>query len=83
MTSNEETRAEIARKLEALRGRRATGDLVEGAAELSRLVREGYPYAPESFSVIMGPRAKPGIDLDALLHRPTPSDAPLATKPQP
>jgi hypothetical protein len=69
VTSNEETRAEIARQLQHLRGQRASVDLVEGAADLARLVREGYPYAPEAFSVIMGPRLKPGVDLDALLHR--------------
>ena len=79
VTSNEETRAEIARRLQALRGQRAAGDLAEAAADLARLVREGYPYAPEAFSVIMGPRRMPGVDLDALLHRtealPVPSNA--------
>jgi len=80
VTSNEETRAEIARRLQTLRGQRAAGDLIEGAAELARLVREGYPYAPEAFSVIMGPRRKPGVDLDALLHRTDTLPAPV---PQP
>jgi hypothetical protein len=69
ITSNEATRAEIAKKLIALRGRRAATDLAQGAAELARAVAERYPYAPEAFSVVAGPRAKPGVDLDALLHR--------------
>ena len=83
VTSNEETRAEIARQLQTLRGQRAAGDLAEGAAELARLVREGYPYAPEAFSVIMGPRRKPGVDLDALLHRTDTPSAPHAPSSQP
>lgn len=67
VTSNEETRAEIARKLSELRQRHAAAELAEGAAALARAVAERYPYAPEAFSVIEGPRLKPGVDLDGLL----------------
>jgi len=67
VTSNEETRAEIARKLSELRQRHAAAELAEGAAALARAVAERYPYAPEAFSVIEGPRQRPGVDLDALL----------------
>lgn len=67
VTSNEETRAEIARQLSQLRQRHAAADLAEGAAALAQAVAERYPYAPEAFSVIEGPRQKPGVDLDALL----------------
>lgn len=67
VTSNEETRAEIARKLSELRQRHAAAELAEGAAALARDVAERYPYAPEAFSVIEGPRHRPGLDLDALL----------------
>lgn len=73
VTSNPTTRAEIARKLAALHGRRRAEELREGAAALEKLVREGYPYAPEAFSIILGPRNSPGIDLEALLDRPPPS----------
>jgi len=72
VTSNEETRAEIARKLSELRQRHAAADLAEGAAALARAVAERYPYAPEAFSVIEGPRQQPGVDLDALLAAPSP-----------
>lgn len=68
-TSNPTTRAEIARKLAELHGRRQVEELREGAAALEKLVAEGYPYAPEAFSVILGPRLRPGVDLEHLLHR--------------
>lgn len=73
ITNNPTTRAEIARKLAELHGRHRADELRAGAAALEKLVAEGYPYAPEAFSVILGPRKKPGVDLDRLLH-PTPAD---------
>jgi len=78
VTSNEETRAEIARKLSELRQRHAASDLAEGAAALARAVAERYPYAPEAFSVIEGPRQRPGVDLDALLGRDQDASTPKA-----
>jgi hypothetical protein len=68
VTSNPETRAEITRKLAALRGRRRADELRAGAAALEQVARH-YPYAPEAFSLLLGPRLEPGIDLDLLLHR--------------
>jgi hypothetical protein len=67
VTNNPETRAEIARKLAALRGRHLADELQAGAAALDEVVRR-YPYAPEAFSLILGPRLEPGVDLDLLLH---------------
>ena len=78
VTSNEETRAEIARKLSELRQRHAASALAEGAAALARAVAERYPYAPEAFSVIEGPRQRPGVDLDALLGRDQDASTPKA-----
>ena len=75
VTSNEETRAEIARKLAELQQRHAAADLAADAAALARDVAARYPYAPEAFSIIEGPRQKPGVDLDALLGR-SPAGAP-------
>lgn len=69
ITSNEDTRAEISRKLSELRQRHAATDLAEGAAALARSIEQRYPYAPEAFSLVAGPREKSGLDLDALLHR--------------
>ena len=73
VTSNEETRAEIARKLSELRQRHAAADLAESAAALARDVAARYPYAPEAFSVLEGPRPRPGVDLNALLAAPSPA----------
>ena len=67
VTSNEETRAEIARRLSELRQRHAAAELAEGATALARDVAARYPYAPEAFSVVEGPRPQPGVDLSALL----------------
>ena len=68
-TNNPETRAEILRKLRELHGRQRAVELTEGAAALEKLVTERYPYAPESFSLLLGPRRRPGIDLGTLLGR--------------
>jgi hypothetical protein len=72
-TSNPATRAEIARKLSELHGRRQADELREGAAALEKLVSEGYPYAPEALSVILGARHQAGVDLDGLLKGATSS----------
>jgi hypothetical protein len=79
LTSNEETRAEIARKLSELRQRHAAAALAEDAAALARAVAERYPYAPEAFSIIEGPRLKPGVDLDTLLGLSKDPTTPKAT----
>ncbi len=67
VTSNEQTREEIRRKLGALRAGAAADELARGAAELRAIVDGAYPYAPEAFSLITGPRRKPGVDLGALI----------------
>lgn len=61
-----ETRAQIARRLSVLKGRRRAAEIAEGAAAVERMVSERYPYAPEAFNIIAGPRLPPGIDLGAL-----------------
>lgn len=68
-TSDAATRAEIGRKLAQLHGKRQADELVAGAAALERAIAERYPYAPEAFSLILGPRLLPGVDLDVLLRR--------------
>jgi hypothetical protein len=67
-TNNPETRAEIARNLAELHGRHLADELAVGAASLQKLIAERYPYAPEAFSLILGPRVAPGVDLDATLQ---------------
>jgi hypothetical protein len=62
VTSDEATRAQIRRELEALRGRAVADDLEREASDLRHLIDERYPYAPEAYSLVAGPRfdlAKP------------------------
>jgi hypothetical protein len=67
ITSNPETRVQIRHRLGQLRGRSAALELERGAEELRRLISERYPFAPEAFSIVAGPRFEPGVDLTALL----------------
>jgi hypothetical protein len=83
-TNNPTTRAEIVRKLAELHGRHRADELRAGAAALEKLVAEGYPYAPEAFSVILGPRKEAGVDLERLLLQPgAPPTAPPSLAPAP
>lgn len=88
VTNSAETRAEILRELSTLRGRRLATELAEDAAALERAVAERYPYAPEAFSLLLGPRVRQGVDLDALLGRDstgpsTPSRPSSSLRPSP
>ena len=73
VTSNEETREEIRRKLTLLQGQHAAAELERGAALLRGILSRAYPYAPEAFSLIVGPRREPGIDLGALTGKSSPA----------
>jgi hypothetical protein len=56
VTSDEATREQIRRKLASLRGTTIAAALEREAAELQKLVDDRYPYAPEAYSLIAGPR---------------------------
>jgi hypothetical protein len=56
LTSNEETRQEIGRRLGELRGRHLAAELEADAAQLRREHAERFPYAPEAFAIIAGAR---------------------------
>ena len=56
VTSDPATREQIRNKLEALEGPAIAAELAREAADLSRLVEQRYPYAPEAYSLIAGPR---------------------------
>jgi len=76
-TSNEETRVEIARRLGELRGHGRAAALQEFAAQLAREIDARFPYAPESFSIIVGPRQfSRGDDLHDPSRSPVPGAAP-------
>jgi len=80
VTSNEQTRLEILRKLGTLRAQTAAAELERGASELREAIAKAYPYAPEAFSVVAGPRQSPGVDLPKLISKSL-SDGPLAPAP--
>jgi hypothetical protein len=70
VTSDEATRAEIRRKLDGLRGTALAAELAHQAAELQHLIEQRYPYAPESYSLIAGPRFDfDGRSADQSAHR--------------
>lgn len=72
ITSDPATRVEIARKLSELHHQRLATELATGAAALQAQLAASYPYAPEAFSLILGPRVASGVDLGALLLRNSP-----------
>jgi len=56
VTSDEATREQIRRKLASLRDTTIAAALEREAADLRKLIDERYPYAPEAYSLIAGPR---------------------------
>ncbi|HVR64573.1 MAG TPA: hypothetical protein VMU50_21880 [Polyangia bacterium] len=71
VTSNEQTREEIRRQLATLRAGTAADELARAAAELRATIDSAYPYAPEAFSIIAGPRRQAGVDLGTLISSAT------------
>jgi hypothetical protein len=69
-TSSAETREQIGAKLEELRGRRLREEVEEGRRQFEADLARGYPYAPEAFSVIAGPRRDHGVELPATAPAP-------------
>ncbi len=67
-TSNAQTREQIRLKLTELRASTRGDQMLEGQKAYEELLSKGYPYAPESMTIITGPKRKPGINLDALLR---------------
>jgi hypothetical protein len=56
VTSNEQTREEIRLKLQRLKNQHLLREIEEGRRQFEALIKDGYPYANESFGVLMGPR---------------------------
>jgi hypothetical protein len=62
LTSNEKAREQIREKLTALNGQRAMQRLEEEWNVYRRMLQQCYTYAPEAFSIILGPRlTAPGV----------------------
>jgi hypothetical protein len=77
VAASEEARAQIRAKLNELHAAHAAQKIEEERRRFDQLTSERYPYAPEAFSVISGPRHPRGVDLRALAEPPA-SAVPLA-----
>jgi hypothetical protein len=72
VAGSEEARQQIANKLKQLRGQSASLRLEEDVRTFSRMLAERFPYAPEAFSIVVGPRttAKGSLALRPLFDSP-------------
>jgi hypothetical protein len=74
VAASDEVRRQIRAKLSQLRNSQLSRKLEEAHRHFQALVEGRYPYAPDAFSVVAGPRQPPAVDLDALVssdgHRP-------------
>ncbi len=64
VTSNERTREEIRFKLERLQNQQLIQRMEEGRRQFEADLQQGYPYADEAFSVLVGPRRPRWVDID-------------------
>jgi hypothetical protein len=64
--ASDETRAQIAFELDRLRGQRVARQLVEDHRRFEENVLSRYPYAPDAFSAVAGPRLPRWVDLGDL-----------------
>jgi hypothetical protein len=56
VTSNEKTREQIRLKLERLKGKQMLQEMEEARRQFEAQLQQGYSYADEAFSVLLGPR---------------------------
>jgi hypothetical protein len=70
VAASEEARLQIRAKLNQLHGEQASQRLEQERKRLEQLASSRYPYAPEAFSLITGPRHPPAVDLRALAEPP-------------
>jgi hypothetical protein len=65
-TSSAETRAQIRAQMQRLASRNLAADVEEGRKQFEADLARAYPYAPEAFSVIAGPRRPPVVTVPGL-----------------
>ncbi len=70
ITSNEKTREEIRFKLERLKHKQLIRVVEEGRKQFEAQLEQGYSYADEAFSVLMGPRRPRFVELPAATPPP-------------
>lgn len=63
VASSEEARAQIRYKLKELRGEQFYRQLEEEHRRFEKMLQDRYPYAPDAFSVIAGPRRPRAVEL--------------------
>lgn len=65
VAATEEARAQIRFKLQSLRGKQFSQQLEEERRRFQEMIDSRYPYAPDAFSVIAGPRRDRSVELPA------------------
>jgi hypothetical protein len=69
VSSNPEARTQIRNKLMEMRGQQFSAQLDENLRAFNHMLEERFPYAPEAFSIVAGPR----ITAPSILTPPRPS----------
>jgi hypothetical protein len=59
VATNPEARNQIKYKLMSLHGQRYSEELEENLRSFNQMIAERFPYAPEAFSIVTGPRITP------------------------
>jgi hypothetical protein len=72
VATNQEAREQIRLKLQSLRGQRFSEELAENARAFDHMIASRFPYAPEAFSLVAGPR----LTAVGILNPPVPDSSP-------
>jgi hypothetical protein len=72
VATNQTAREQIRLKLLALRGQRFSEELAENARAFDHMIATRFPYAPEAFSLVAGPR----LTAIGILNPPVPDSPP-------
>jgi hypothetical protein len=65
VAASDEARLQIRAKLKQLRGQQIAGQLEDEHRQFQHTIESRYPYAPDAFSVLAGPRQPRAVDLAA------------------
>jgi len=74
VASNPEVRTQIRNKLQALRGQRSSEELEQNRRDFAAMIAGRFPYAPEAFSIVAGPRTT-AMGIVSPPRPPAPEDA--------
>jgi hypothetical protein len=76
VAGSDEARRQIRAELQQLRGEQVTRQLEDEHRRYQAEIEARYPYAPDAFSVVAGPRERRGVDLPALVNPAAPPERP-------